>query len=122
MTSTSFGQPRPEDGDLATFIVEDAGAGRRRPGVSAPCGAAAPSARPPVEGPGLALGQMRLAIEDGLLMAFGPGRDPVPPHAFAAAAAAHPDARLASARRHDGACIPRCGGARRAVPGPTWQA
>jgi hypothetical protein len=38
---------------------------------------------------------MRLAIEDGLLMVFGPERDPVPPHAFAAAAAAHPDAPLA---------------------------
>ncbi len=100
MTSTSFGQPRPEDGDLATFIVEDAEPGATPFGA---LGAAAPSARPPVEGPGLALGQMRLAIEDGLLMAFGPERDPVPPHAFAAAAAAHPDARLALP---DGTTVP----------------
>jgi hypothetical protein len=91
MTTTSFGRPSPEDADLATFVVEDA-----EPGATPFAGlsVAAPSAKP-VEGPGLALGQMRLAIEDGLLMAFGPEADPVPPHAFAAAAAAHPDAPLA---------------------------
>ena len=37
---------------------------------------------------------MRLTIEDGLLMVFGPENDPVPPYAFAAAAAARPDARV----------------------------
>ena len=35
---------------------------------------------------------MRLTIEDGLVMVFGPENDPVPPYAFAAAAAARPDA------------------------------
>jgi hypothetical protein len=43
-----------------------------------------------VEGHELALGQMRLAIEEGLLMVFGPEGDPVPPQAFAVAAAAQP--------------------------------
>jgi hypothetical protein len=43
-----------------------------------------------VEGHELALGQMRLAIEEGLLMVFGPDGDPVPPRAFATAAAAQP--------------------------------
>ena len=41
MTSTSFGQPRPEDGDLATFIVEDA-----EPGAT-PFGALEQLRRPP---------------------------------------------------------------------------
>ncbi|MGH6920217.1 MAG: hypothetical protein ACREJ0_21230, partial [Geminicoccaceae bacterium] len=48
----------------------------------------------PVEGAGLPLEQMRLTIEDGLVMIFGPENDPVPPYAFAAAAAARPDARV----------------------------
>jgi hypothetical protein len=48
----------------------------------------------PVEGHELALGQMRLAIEEGLLMVFGPEGDPVPPQAFAVAAAAQPAALL----------------------------
>ena len=114
MATTSFGQPRPEDAELATFVVEDAEQGapllapppqarRQAPSEAAELGwSAAPSGESPggapsrtAEEPRLALGQMRLAIEDGLLMVFGPERDPVPPHAFAAAAAAHPDAPLA---------------------------
>jgi hypothetical protein len=99
MANTSFGQAKPEDAEPATFIVEDAEPGTRPFGGPPP---AAPAAKV-VEGPGLALGQMRLAIEDGLLMVFGPERDPVPPHTFAAAAAAHPDVRLALP---DGASVP----------------
>ena len=91
MATTSFGQPSPEDAELATFVVEDAEPGA---GPFAGLGGAASSGKP-VEGPGLALGQMRLAIERGLLMVFGPEGDPVPPHAFAAAAAAHPGTLLA---------------------------
>jgi hypothetical protein len=55
--------------------------------------AAVPSGRP-AEEHGLALGQMRLTIEDGLLMVFGPDGDPVPPKAFTAATAADPAALL----------------------------
>jgi hypothetical protein len=91
MATTCFGQQSPQDAELATFVVEEAAPG------ATPLGGlirGAPYARP-VEGPGLALGQMRLAIEGGLLIVFGPERDPVPPHTFAAVAAAHPDAPLA---------------------------
>ncbi len=42
----------------------------------------------------LALNQMTLAIEDGLLMVLGPEGDPVPPQAFADAAAVRPEALL----------------------------
>ncbi len=52
------------------------------------------SAASPTEEPQLALDQMRVMIEGGLLMVFGPEGDPVPPGAFAEAAAARPDARL----------------------------
>jgi hypothetical protein len=45
----------------------------------------------PSEG-ALDLGLVRAAIEDGLLMVFGPDGDPVPPQVFGAAAAAQPDA------------------------------
>lgn len=91
MANTSFGQASPEDdGELATFVVEHA-----EPGAK-PFAGLTPDARAAKadDGPGLALGQMRLAIEDGLLMVFGPERDPVPPPAFAAAAATHPYVRL----------------------------
>jgi hypothetical protein len=69
------------------------------------------------EGHGLALGQMRLTIEDGLLMVFGPEGDPVPPRAFAAAAAADPAALL---ELPDGTTAPAARGAavlRAQVPG-----
>jgi hypothetical protein len=49
-------------------------------------GAAAPTIPP---------AQVSLRIEDGLLMAFGPDGDPIPPGAFAALAAAQPDAGIA---------------------------
>jgi hypothetical protein len=52
-------------------------------------GAAVPWGKPADE-PALALEQMRLAIEDNLLMVFGPDGDPVPPQMFTAAAAAYP--------------------------------
>ena len=68
--------------------VEDAA-----PTPFAGLGVAAPSGKP-AERDGLALSQMRPAIEDGLLMVFGPDGDPVPPRAFAAAAAADPAALL----------------------------
>jgi hypothetical protein len=114
MATTSFGQPRAEDAELATFVVEDAElgapllaappqAGRQAPTEAAELGWSAassggfPGGAPSrtAEEPGLALGQMRLAIEHGLLMVFGPEGDPVPPHAFAAAAATHPATPLA---------------------------
>jgi hypothetical protein len=46
------------------------------------------------EDAGLPLEQMRPKIEAGRLMVFGPGGDPVPPYAFAKAAAARPDALI----------------------------
>jgi hypothetical protein len=59
----------------------------------APAAPAASTATP--EEPDLALEQTRLSIEDGLLMVLGPEGDPVPPHAFGAAAALRPDTALA---------------------------
>jgi hypothetical protein len=52
---------------------------------------ATPSGRP-VEDAGLPLEQMRPKIENGRLVVLGPEGDPVPPYAFARAAAARPDA------------------------------
>src|ERR687892_1917588 len=45
----------------------------------------------PTEG-ALDLGLVRAAIQDGLLMVFGPDGDPVPPQVFGAVAAEQPDA------------------------------
>ena len=42
----------------------------------------------------LDLGLVRAAIQDGLLMVFGPDGDPVPPQAFGAAAAERPHAAV----------------------------
>lgn len=44
--------------------------------------------------PRLALEQMTLVIDGGMLMVLGPERDPVPPQAFAHAAGLRPDLRL----------------------------
>jgi hypothetical protein len=65
-------------------------------------GVAAPSGKP-AERDGLALSQMRPAIEEGLLMVFGPDGDPVPPRVFAAVAAADPAALL---ELPDGTTVP----------------
>jgi hypothetical protein len=43
---------------------------------------------------GLELGLVRAAIQDGLLMVFGPDGDPVPPQVFGAAAAEQPHAAV----------------------------
>jgi hypothetical protein len=51
----------------------------------------------------LSLVRATLRIEDGLLMAFGPEGDPIPPAEFARAAAAQPDAQIALA---DGRAVP----------------
>jgi hypothetical protein len=94
MAATWFGRSDPETPELTTFVVEEAEQGAAllaAPSGGPPSGAPARTTEPP----GLALGQMRLAIERGLLMVFGPEGDPVPPHAFAAAAAAHPGTLLA---------------------------
>ena len=48
----------------------------------------------PAGGSWLGIGEMRLAIGDGVLMVFGPEGDPVPPLAFGLAAAGQPDALL----------------------------
>jgi hypothetical protein len=45
--------------------------------------------------PALALARVSLAIDDGVLMAFGPEGDPIPPADFVAAAAEQPDAKIA---------------------------
>ena len=47
------------------------------------------------EPPTLSLVRAALRIEDGLLMAFGPEGDPIPPAEFARAAAAQPDVQIA---------------------------
>jgi hypothetical protein len=49
--------------------------------------------RAPTEGE-LDLALVQAAIQDGLLMVFGPDGDPVPPQVFGAAAAEHPDAGI----------------------------
>ena len=95
-----------EDGELATFVVEDAGppgtpllaGAARRPDA----GRSAPGERGG-EGQGLALAQMRLAVEDGVLMVLGPEGDPVPPQAVVAALAPEPGGRLSLP---DGASVP----------------
>ncbi len=51
----------------------------------------------------IALSSASVRIEDGLLMAFGPEGDPVPPHTFVAAAAEQPDAEVKLA---DGGTVP----------------
>jgi hypothetical protein len=104
-------KPKPEGGEAETSVVDAAEplatpfaglgkAGSRSTPVEgaaptpfASLGVAAPSGKP-AERDGLALSQMRLTIEDGLLMVFGPDGDPVPPRAVAAAAAADPAAVL----------------------------
>lgn len=73
MANVRSRQPSLKDLDLGILAAKDA-----KPGDS----------------PNPALEQMRLSLEDGLLMVFGPEGDPVPPRAFAAAAAADPEARL----------------------------
>ena len=98
MATVSFGQPSPEDVELATFTVEDA-----EPGTGLFGGPRRAVRTRAAEEPVLALGQMRLSLEDGLLMVLGPEGDPVPPRAFSAAAAADPDARLCLP---DGTAVP----------------
>jgi hypothetical protein len=98
MATPSSGQPRPEDFELVHFADENPG-----PGVGLFHGLRrAPRSRR-AEQPVLALEQMRLSIEDGLLMVFGPEGDPVPPRAFSAAAATDPDGRL---ELPDGSAVP----------------
>ncbi len=53
------------------------------------------SDRHATEPPTLSLVRAALRIEDGLLMAFGPEGDPIPPAEFARAAAAQPDVQIA---------------------------
>jgi hypothetical protein len=83
-------KPKPESGKAETSVVEAA-----EPLATPFAGLelAAPSGKP-AERDGLALSQMRPAVEHGLLMVFGPDGDPVPPRAFVAAAAADPVALL----------------------------
>jgi hypothetical protein len=52
-------------------------------------------AEPAGGAPAISLAATTLRIEDGLLMAFGPEGDPIPPAAFAALAADQPDAEIA---------------------------
>ena len=57
----------------------------------------------------IALTSASVRIEDGLLMAFGPEGDPIPPHTFVAAAAEQPDAevKLADGRTAPAARVAR---------------
>ena len=59
--------------------------------------------------PSIALTSASVRIEEGLLMAFGPEGDPIPPHTFVAAAAEQPDAevRLADGRTAPAARVAR---------------
>jgi hypothetical protein len=57
----------------------------------------------PAGAPAISLTNASLRIEDGLLMAFGPDGDPIPPGAFVAMAAEQPDAEVALA---DGTTAP----------------
>jgi hypothetical protein len=132
MADSCFGRPDPGVAELDTF-VEDAlppGApllpARQQPVAAAPqaghlpqspkldpppASGAAPLGGPPGavrsgtsgEDAAFPLEQMRPRIEAGRLMVFGPGGDPVPPYAFAEAAAARPDALV---RLPDGTSAP----------------
>ena len=79
---------RPEQPGAAPLQTpeENAAASEAAPSIPTPVGepAGAATSGAPVEDAGLPLEQMRLAIEDGLVMVFGPENDPVPPYAFAA--------------------------------------
>ena len=59
--------------------------------------------------PSIALASASVRIEDGLLMAFGPEGDPIPPPMFMAAAAEQPDAEV---KLGDGRTVPAVRAAR----------
>jgi hypothetical protein len=115
MAGTWFGRSESEDPELTTFVVTEAdlphAAALTDSQTAAEDAEHAPAAEPPddasagkpAEEPRLALDQMRVTVEGGLLMVFGPEGDPVPPGAFAEAAAERPDAQL---DLPDGATVP----------------
>jgi hypothetical protein len=132
MADSCFGRPDPGVAELDTFVGDalppgapllpagqqpvaaapQAGHLPRSPTLDAPpAPSAAPLGGPPgatrsgtsSEDAAFPLEQMRPRIEDGVLKVFGPGGDPVPPYAFAEAAAARPDALV---RLPDGTTAP----------------
>jgi hypothetical protein len=132
MADSCFGRPDPGVAELDTFVEDalppgapllpagqqpfaaapEAGHLPQSPTLDAPpTSGAAPLGGPPgaarsgtsAEGAAFPLEQMRPRIEDGVLKVFGPGGDPVPPYAFAEAAAARPDALV---RLPDGTTAP----------------
>jgi hypothetical protein len=94
MATTWYGRSTAEATEPATCV---AGKAEDADGLGvtplADCASEVPSATP-IQESALTLDQMTLAIEDGLLMVFGPEGDPVPPQAFADAAAVRPEALL----------------------------
>jgi len=93
MASTPLEQDRPAPSRIQRVIM----AATRKPRASQ--GAPGPAREGAVPGaadaPALPLARASLRIEDGVLMAFGPEGDPIPPAAFAAAAARQPEVSLA---------------------------
>ena len=93
MVSTPLEQDHPTPSRIQRVIM----AAMRPPHASEGAGerprhGAGPTA---VDGPALSLARASLSIEDGVLMAFGPEGNPIPPAAFVAAAAAQPNLPLA---------------------------
>jgi hypothetical protein len=79
----AIGLPFHEHSWSPAGVLPEATPGVRERRGSGPCA--------PAEG-ALDLGLVRAAIQDGLLMVFGPDGDPVPPQVFGAVAAEQPDA------------------------------
>jgi hypothetical protein len=93
MTPTPLEQDHPTPSRIQRVIM----AATRKPRVSFGLAdrsrdGAGPQA---VDLPEVALRQVSVKIQDGVLMAFGPEGDPIPPAAFAAAAARQPEVEIA---------------------------
>jgi hypothetical protein len=93
MTSTPLEQDHPSPSRIQRVIM--AAARLPRAGSGAAEGARDGVGPAAVDAPALPLARTSLRIEDGVLMAFGPEGDPIPPGAFVAAAAAQPNLPLA---------------------------
>ena len=96
--------PRPREQDPAGSDRNEPSAGSgRRPGGFGRRGLDAAATAGAASGASVALSEVSLRIEDGLLMAFGPDGDPLPPAVFVATAQEQPEALV---RFDDGPMVP----------------
>ena len=93
MASTPLEQDQPTPSRIQRVIM--AATRPPRPGSGAAEGARDGAAPAAADARALPLARASLRIEDGVLMAFGPEGDPIPPATFVAAAAAQPNMPLA---------------------------